>query len=70
MGDRPIDRLLTWGSGWGMLFGEPDHPMFGKPMVMVGPPDNWDEILNGGPLTTGEDDGIFEQVKQHRKERG
>ena len=70
MKDRPIDRLFKWGNGqWGMVFGEPDANMLGTPTEMIGPPENWDEILTGKPLTTGVDDGIFDKVKQHRKEK-
>lgn len=68
MKDKPIDRLFTWGDGrWGMVFGSPEWNMLGSPTEMVGPPDNWDEIVQLKPLTKGADDGIFESVKQTRK---
>lgn len=65
--ERPIDRFFRWGDNqWGMVFGEPEHFM-GEPMRLIGPPDNWDEIVQLKPLTKGADDGIFESVKQARK---
>jgi hypothetical protein len=69
--DRPVDRLFTWGTSprFGMVFGEPDHPFFGEPMEMVGPPDNWDEIISAKPLTSGADDGIIEEVKKSRRRK-
>ena len=66
---RPIDRFIKWGDGsWGMVIGEPDT-MLGSPMEMIGPPDNWQDILGEQPLTEGTDDDIFEEVKKARKER-
>jgi len=68
MQDRPIDRLFTWGDGgWGMVFGEPENVFFGRPMVMVGPPDNWGEIVSLKPLTKGDDDAIFDEVRAARR---